>query len=105
MVQLVETLTVRLRGSGKGSGAHTAAIRPDGWLVIEWYDFGDDAPYESANMLVFDRDQQGQLGAALGLPLGERTGQALLSAIQDRFDTYFKAQRFVQENGIGFTKS
>ena len=98
-------LSVRLRGSGKGSGAHTATIQPDGPLVIEWYDFGDDAPYESANMLVFDCAQQEQLGAVLGLPVGERGGQGLLAEIQDRFETYFDAQSFARENGVQFSKS
>jgi hypothetical protein len=44
-------------------GSHSAYARADGQLVVEWYDFGDDAPYESANLLVFDGQGQAQLAA------------------------------------------
>lgn len=35
-------------------GSHVAYAQASD-LVVEWYDFGDHAPYESANLLIFDR--------------------------------------------------
>lgn len=34
-----------------GRSSHFAYFEDDGTLVVEWYDFGEHAPYESANLL------------------------------------------------------
>lgn len=49
-------------------GSHCAYARgPE--LVVEWYDFGPHAPYESANLPVFDGPAQRRLAEAVGVDL------------------------------------
>ncbi|MBV8684382.1 MAG: hypothetical protein JO111_16015 [Caulobacteraceae bacterium] len=94
---------VMLAGDG-GSGSHSAYFE-DGTLVVEWYDHGPHAPYESANMLKFDREQQAALADALGFACDERTGAGLLRAIQRRFASYFEVSEFVERAGLTYAKA
>jgi hypothetical protein len=75
------------------SGSHTAYIRADGVLVVEWYDFGENSPYESANLIIFDQHGQRKLVLALGLPTTSEAG-SLLDAIGKRFESYFDVRAF-----------
>jgi hypothetical protein len=84
-------------------GAHGAYARADGSLVVEWYDFGDHAPYESANLLIFDAAAQGAFAGALGLPAG-MPPQDLAAAVAKRFDSWFDVKQFARERGLPFAE-
>ena len=70
-------------------------------MVVEWYDFGPDAPYESANMLRFDRQGRAAFARVLGVAATD-DGQGLMMAIQERFDSYFQVKEFASANAIPF---
>ena len=81
-------------------GSHTAYERT-GELIVEWYDFGDHAPYESANLLAFDGGAQERLAEALGVaPAPDTEGLAALVAA--RFTSYFEVKQFAADHGIAF---
>jgi hypothetical protein len=81
-------------------GAHSVYARGSD-LVVEWYDFGDHAPYESANMVIFDRPAQARLAQALEItPLP--SPDDLSETISHRFDSYFDVKQFAEETGIPF---
>lgn len=82
-------------------GSHTAYARASD-LVVEWYDFGEDAPYESANLLVFDRSAQKALLAALHLE-SDRSPDTLASDIATAFSSYFDVRRFAEAQHIDFS--
>jgi hypothetical protein len=84
----------RLRGSG--SGTHSVWMDAAGRLVVEWYDFGPDSPYESANLILFDAAEQRALAAAL------RVEGALPETLAARFSTWFEVKAFAQDEGIPF---
>ena len=90
------TERVRLAGTGPGS-AHTAYRDAEGRLVVEWYDFGADAPYESANLITFDRHAERALAEAIGSP------DDLLPAIAARFTSWFEIRAFAVGQDIPFT--
>lgn len=83
-------------------GSHVAYAKcPD--LIVEWYDFGDHAPYESANLLIFDRSVLPELAKALGAD-ERRTAHELACVTARRFESYFDVERFAEDHAIGFTK-
>lgn len=85
---------------GTGRGAHTIYLRPTGELVVDWYDFGEDAPYESANMIVMTAKQQVALARTLGLALG---GPAELArTIADRFNSYFAVRAYLDAKKLPY---
>jgi len=89
----------RMVGSS-ASGSHVVYARdPD--LVVEWYDFDDDAPYESANLLIFDRPAQHRLMALLEIPPAS-TPHSLASDLAARFKSYFEVKGFAEANAIPF---
>jgi hypothetical protein len=71
-------------------------------LIVEWYDFGEDAPYESANLIIFDTAARTALARRLGLPEGAADA-ALLERIQQSFPSWFEAKSFAQREGIAFS--
>lgn len=73
---------VRLRGTGRG--AHSAWHDEGSALIVEWHDFGEDAPYESANMIRFDAASQEAL------------------ALAARFRSYFEIRAFAEAEAIPF---
>ncbi|MBU1513260.1 MAG: hypothetical protein KKB47_10980 [Alphaproteobacteria bacterium] len=81
-------------------GSHSAYARgPD--LIVEWYDFGDDTHYESANFLVFKSPAQQMLAQAIGGAAGFEV--ALLAAkVAAHFDSYFEVKAFAAEHSIPF---
>ncbi len=81
-------------------GSHVAYARGSD-LVVEWYDFGEDAPYESANLLIFDRPAQQQL--ALGIRLAEcPSSHDLADEVAHKFKSYFAVKSFATKRGIAF---
>ncbi len=84
---------------------HSAYFNQDGSLTIEWYDFGEDAPYESANMLTFDGRQWRALSDAIGNSPAPPDPATVLAALQARFATYWEVLEFANTCKIGFVKS
>ena len=95
---------IRLENKGGGSGSHSAYFDGYNRLTIEWYDFGKDTPYSSANMLIFEETQAGELSRSIGFEgtFEDRTG--LLNKIHEKFDSYFEALDYIESNNIGFIK-
>ena len=90
------TGAVRLAASGKGRGSHSAWFNEAGELVVEWYDFGEDVPYESANILYFGPDAQVQL-------LGEKLDPPLaLQRLGERFESWWQVKDAARRQGIAF---
>jgi hypothetical protein len=87
---------MRHRLAGELPG-HTAYAE-GGELVVEWYDFGEDAPYESANMLKLDLAAQRALAAAM--EAGSPTLEALAQAVAERFASWFEFRDFVAAHGV-----
>jgi hypothetical protein len=82
-------------------GAHNAYARgPE--LVVEWYDFGPHAPYESANLLVFDRAAQQRLAEATGVDR-TLTPHDLAYQVALKFDSYFDVRDVAEDHAIPFT--
>ena len=79
---------------------HSAYVRKDD-LIIEWYDFGDDAPYESAYLIVFDAPGRAALARSLGLA-EDADDAALLTRIARSFPSWFEAKSFAQREGVPF---
>lgn len=76
-------------------GSHVAyASGPD--LVVEWYDFGEHAPYESVNLLIFDETIQPLFAEAIGAE-ASLTPTQLASKIAARFGSYFEVRKFADE--------
>lgn len=94
----------RLALASRFSGSHSVYFDEEALLTVEWYDHGPHAPYESANMLIFDIEQQGALADALEIPAGERSIEHLMSTIQQRFPSYFEVSGFCQKLGLQYTK-
>jgi hypothetical protein len=84
------------------TGSHVTYTRgPD--LVVEWYDFGEHAPYESANLLVFGISAQAELAKAIGAE-EHCTAEDLAIKVATHFPSYFEVQRFADERSIAFEK-
>jgi hypothetical protein len=81
-------------------GAHAAYARR-GELVVEWYDFGEDAPYESANLIVFDAAAQRELAGRLGADPAIGADE-LAALVASRFGSYFEARQFAADHAIAF---
>ena len=90
--------------SDNSCGSHSVYFDENGCLTVEWYDHGPNVPYESANMLVFDPEQQRQLADALEILVADRSNTHMLAALRERFQDYFQVQDFCKEKGIGFAK-
>jgi hypothetical protein len=93
------TERVRLRGTGRG--AHSLRYDGAGALVAEWHDFGEDAPYESANMIRFDAASQDALAGALD-SAAPPAGGAPIDALAARFRSYFEIRAFAEAEAIPF---
>jgi hypothetical protein len=81
-------------------GSHVAYARGSD-LVVEWYDFGDHAPYESANLLIFCRSAQRLLAAAIDVDVA-LSPHLLSNEVASRFQSYFEVKEFATERGIPF---
>lgn len=101
MAKALEPTTdkVRLAASGPGNGFHALFFAGDR-LVAEWYDFGESAPYESVNQLVFAPEALPRLLAeAAGL-----AGPDALNALATRFDSWWTLKRECDAAGIPYEK-
>ncbi|MDZ4372191.1 MAG: hypothetical protein U1C74_12305 [Phenylobacterium sp.] len=87
----------RMRGK---PGSHVAYARSSD-LVVEWYDFGGDADYESANLLIFDRPAQKQLLAATG-ELDDLSPTEAAGHITSHFQSYFAVKDFAVAHNVPF---
>jgi hypothetical protein len=83
-------------------GSHVAYARGAD-LIVEWYDFGKDVPYESANLLIFSPEAQRALSASLGLEKPPRV-RSLAREVAARFESYFQVREFASAQGIAFEK-
>jgi hypothetical protein len=88
---------VHLSHSGAG-GTHWAWLDDHGRLVVEWYDHGPDAPYESANRLRFDPD-----AAAALLGIEPATHDEALAALQRTYASWWEVKQAAVEGAIAFT--
>ena len=86
-------------------GSGSVYFDDEGNLIAEWYDFGPHAPYESANMLVFDTEQQRALADALEIPATDQSADDILSALRQRFPSYFEVRSFCEKLGLRYTKN
>ena len=93
-----ESLPSRIRLALSG---HTIEVCPDGRLIVEWYDFGDDAPYESANQLIFEPAALVLLVKALNCPKGS-DASSVATALAANFSSYFEIREFVSTHSIPF---
>jgi hypothetical protein len=84
----------------KGMGWHRTYVAGED-LVVDWYDFGDDVPYESGNKLLFDVNSCRQLKLALGLPQGNQVEQ-LAQRVASSFDSYFDIREFADHRRIPY---
>ena len=81
-------------------GSHDVYDRGDD-LVVEWYDFGPNAPYESANLLIFGRRARAQMASLLGA--AETAPPDVLNPLlAARFSSYFEVQDFARKHEIEF---
>ncbi len=90
----------RFRMALKGVGSHQAYVDGEE-LVVDWYDFGDDVPYESGNKLFFGANSCRQLKLALGLRQGKGT-EELAQRVASEFDSYFDVRKFADRRGIPY---
>jgi hypothetical protein len=82
------------------SGSHAAYARGSD-LVVEWHDFGPHAPYESANLLIFDRPAQWRLAEAIGFNRSLKPHD-LAYRVALKFDSYFEVKAFAEQHAIPF---
>jgi hypothetical protein len=88
----------RIPLKGSRTGSHVTYRDEDGRLVVEWYDFGDDCPYESANLIIFDADAEAALRNLLKVP--ETSLLSMMESIVARFDTYWAVRAFAEAHAI-----
>lgn len=81
-------------------GSHTAYARGSD-LMVEWYDFGEQAPYESANLLIFGRAAQLRLAAAIDAEV-TLSPHILSNWVATRFASYFEVKAFALAQAIPF---
>lgn len=83
----------------RGGGSHTTYARGHD-LFVEWYDHGDQVPYESANLLIFGPVEMAQLLSAAGLP--NAVADEAAKSIASRFRSYFEVKDFALAHAIPF---
>lgn len=86
-----------------GPGAHCAYARAAD-VVVEWYDFGPEAPYESVNLIIFDRPEQRRLAQLLCDP-DWTSPHDIAGLLASRFKTYFDVKAFAEANNVPFHAS
>lgn len=103
---------VKLRGRLPQTSS-SAYIRPDGSLVIEFYDFSDQAQQslgrDAAFLIILVPEQKAGilnlLAAEDGAPPFTLSGdQALLELIQKRFEDYYAVKQWLTGLGIPYEK-
>jgi hypothetical protein len=84
-----------------GSGAHTIYTDEAGRMIVEWYDFGEEVPYESANMLILGAEVVAALSRGLGLARESSQGQ-IATVLAERFGSYFAIRDFLDTSGLPY---
>jgi hypothetical protein len=85
---------------GRSAGSHFAYFTDDGALVVELYIFGEDAPYDSADMISFRAAAQSATAARLRCA---NEHAELLKSLDERFATYGEVQGWAEAEGIAFS--
>lgn len=105
-------MRVRLAGGLKGT-ASSAEIREDGSLVVELYDFSEDAQNHFGNdvafLLIVPASEKPRLLSLLvkGHNMKRRRGNQdhlLLHHIKDHFVDYYAFKKWLEEYGITYEK-
>jgi len=103
---------VKLRGRLPDM-ASSAEIRPDGSLVVEVYDWSEEAGKwlgrDAAYLMIIAPEHKPGLIARLSsegepVPAVPDADQHLLALIQARFDDYYAAKKWLDEAGIPYEK-
>lgn len=103
---------VKLRGRLPQTSS-SAYIRPDGSLVVEIFDFSDEAQKwlgrDGAFLMILVPEQKAGilnlLAAEDGAPPFTLSGdEALLTLIQKRFEDYYDVKKWLDERGIPYEK-
>ena len=103
---------VKLQGGIRPKTASTAAIGADGSLVVELYDFSDDAQKWLGNdvafMLVLGAAAKDaaltRLSAGRQLPNASDPDDLLLQLLKERFVDYYEIKQWLEEQEIPFRK-
>ena len=74
---------------------HSLYFAADGALVVEWYDFGENVPYESATTLTIAPASLDDLAKLLHLAVRGRPG--ILAALSRQVGDYWAARALLDE--------
>lgn len=85
-----------------GPGAQFIYTDESGRFVVEWYDFGEDVPYEFANMLILSDSQLAAVAERLGLGIGAEQ-QQIATEMADRLGSYFAIRGYLDRLGLPYT--
>jgi hypothetical protein len=85
---------------GAGPGSHFIYTDEKGRFVIEWYDFGKDVPYESANMLILGDSELAALADRLGH--SGAGAQQIADELAERFTSYFTIRAYLDGAGLKY---
>lgn len=81
-------------------GVHSTEVRGSD-VLVQWYDFGEHAPYESLNTLIFGRRAQKLLMDALSCPSGPPNQVA--QQVATLCASYFDVRALADRVGIPYT--
>jgi hypothetical protein len=104
--------SVKLKGVLEGT-ASSAEIKSDGSLVVELYDFSDEAEKWLGNDVAFllkvSSDDKGRLLSCLMAGQNQMVGsldrdELLLRLLQERFADYYAVKQWLEENRIPYQK-
>ena len=103
-------IRVRLTG-GLEHTASSVEVRPDGSLVVEFYDFSDEAERTFGNdvayVLLVEPEQKTRILSGLLAESQDEEAPVnpdaqLLRLMQQKFSSYFQVKEWVKEHGITF---
>lgn len=77
------------------------AYAEDNSLVVYWYDFGDHAPYESGNYLIFDDANARVLAQTFGADSAGSLDE-IAESVAKHFRAYFDVRVFADQRQITY---
>ena len=95
---------IRLSG-GPDHTSSSASIGGKGELIVEFYDFSEQAERAFGNDVAFLLTVSPESKGELAKHLGAAGDEPLLAAIRDRFESYFEVRDWLLARSIPFTKS
>lgn len=99
-------LRIKLPG-GLARTASSVEVQPDGSLMIELYDYSEEADQAFGNdvayLIYVDQGNLGRLQQALGLPRAE-ADEALLQTMAGQFPDYYAVMRWLDSERIPYRK-